>query len=180
MGCYFAGFPCWSIRVSFVDRTTLIELYRYHQWANGRLRETLGTLTLEQFTRDVGGSFRSMQELLVHMVAVDWIWERRCRGESPRAFLPLSEFPDFASVESRWLDVERAQTRLIEDVTDEALRVPLAYVNVKGERWVYPLWQILLHVVNHGTYHRGQIAMLLRQLGVVPRSTDLLLLYDNG
>jgi len=50
---------------------------------------------------------------------------------------------------------------------------------LKGETWTYALWRILAHVVNHSSYHRGQVATLLRQLGATPSSTDLLLFYDE-
>ena len=55
---------------------------------------------------------------------------------------------------------------------------PLSYMNLKGERWTYPLWQTLLHVVNHQTYHRGQITTLLRQLGAAAPTIDYLVMQD--
>jgi uncharacterized damage-inducible protein DinB len=54
------------------------------------------------------------------------------------------------------------------------------YMNTKGETWRYPLWQQLLHVINHSTYHRGQVTTLLRQVGATPAITDLLVYYDEG
>ncbi|HYV42997.1 MAG TPA: DinB family protein [Thermoanaerobaculia bacterium] len=54
-----------------------------------------------------------------------------------------------------------------------------SYVNVKGETWPYPLHEMLVHVVNHSTYHRGQVATMLRQLGKTPLSTDYLVLLDG-
>lgn len=56
----------------------------------------------------------------------------------------------------------------------------IAYVNTKGERWEYPLGRLMQHVVNHSTYHRGQVTTLLRQLGVKPLATDLLVFHDQA
>jgi uncharacterized damage-inducible protein DinB len=61
----------------------------------------------------------------------------------------------------------------------EALAGPLTYVNFKGETWTYPLWQCLVHLVNHGTYHRGQVTMALRKLGITPPGIDFLVYYDQ-
>jgi uncharacterized damage-inducible protein DinB len=54
------------------------------------------------------------------------------------------------------------------------------YQNLKGETWRYPLWQQMHHVVNHSTYHRGQVVTMLRQLGAAAPATDLLVYYDQG
>jgi len=65
-------------------------------------------------------------------------------------------------------------------VTPEKLVQPLNYVNIAGERWSYPLWQTLLHVANHQTYHRGQVTTLLRQLGEATVPLDFLVAVDAG
>jgi uncharacterized protein (DUF952 family) len=64
-------------------------------------------------------------------------------------------------------------------LTDEALHQRIAYINLRGEPREYPLAHMMQHVVNHGSYHRGQIVSLLRQLGKKPPSTDLIIYMDE-
>ena len=153
-------------------------LYEYHRWANGEMLASVASVTAEQFTRDLSSSFASVRDTLVHMLSAEWIWLERWRGTSPPAMLKAQEFPALAAVKARWAVVERDQSAFIDPLTDEALARRIAYLNTKGERWEYPLGHMLQHVVNHSTYHRGQIATMLRQLGHVPTSTDLLLFLD--
>ena len=63
-------------------------------------------------------------------------------------------------------------------VIDESLASVIGYTNTKGEEWKYPLWQMMQHVVNHSSYHRGQAATFMRQLGAEPAPTDFLILFD--
>ena len=62
-------------------------------------------------------------------------------------------------------------------VTDESLEERLSYTDLKGNPWVSPIWQIVLHVVNHGTHHRGQVAGFLRSMGHAPPPLDLIAYY---
>ena len=75
--------------------------------------------------------------------------------------------------------MERGQTEFLDALDPDRLGEVISYVNLKGDTFAYPLRRMLQHVVNHATYHRGQITTLLRQLGATPLSTDLLL-YDDG
>ncbi|MGH7645699.1 MAG: DinB family protein [Gemmatimonadales bacterium] len=158
----------------------LHDLYAYNRWAN---RQTLGAaerLTPEQFTRDCRSSFRSVRDTLAHILGAEWIWLERWQGRSPPALLAAAEFPTVAALNARWAEVEAGQQAFLTALTAEALGRRIAYVNTKGERWEYPLWQMLAHVVNHSTYHRGQVTTMLRQLGAEPVATDLLVFYDAG
>lgn len=153
-------------------------LYQYNRWANARVLDSVAALPGERFTEDVSGSFRSVRDTLTHILAAEWIWLKRWKGTSPPALLDPVEFPDVAAFKARWAEVEAEQADFVEGVTEEALQEVIAYVNMKGETWRYPLWQMMQHLVNHSSYHRGQVATLLRQLQASPVSTDFLLFFD--
>lgn len=153
-------------------------LFRYNRWANARVLDAAGRLTQEQFTRDMPGSFRSVRSTLAHILSAEWVWLERWKGTSPPALLDPADFPDLEALEARWAGVEREQRDFVEAATEEALGKVVAYVNTKGETWRYPLSQMMQHVVNHSSYHRGQVTTLLRQLGAEPAATDLLLFFD--
>ena len=155
-------------------------LYRYHQWANAAAVEAATKLSAEQFLRDLGSSHRSLRDTLAHSLAADWIWLERWKGTSPPALLSPAEFPTIESLRERWRAVASDQEAFVSSLTEEALRQRISYVNTQGRSFAYPLWQQMLHVANHGTYHRGQVTTLLRQLGAEPAATDLLVFYDQG
>jgi uncharacterized damage-inducible protein DinB len=161
-----------------MDLETLRELYGYNGWANARSLQAASMVSPADFTKEVGGSFASLRGTLAHMYGAEWIWLERWRGTSPRS-LPFSlDFPDVETIRSRWRDVEREQKEFLGGLDQGRLAEVISYVNLKGEPFAYPLGRMLQHVVNHSTYHRGQVATLLRQLGATPLSTDLLL-YDD-
>jgi uncharacterized damage-inducible protein DinB len=162
-----------------MDLESIRELYGYNRWANARSLEAAAAVSTEDFTREVGGSFASLRGTLAHMYGAEWIWLQRWKGISPRQ-LPFSlEFPDVASIRSRWQAVENERQVFLDALEPARLAELLSYINLQGQTFAYPLRRMLQHVVNHGTYHRGQITTLLRQLGAAPLATDLLL-YDDG
>ena len=65
-------------------------------------------------------------------------------------------------------------------LSEETLECPVTYINPKGQTWTYTLWSMILHLLNHQSYHRGQVATLLRQLGIQPPEVDFLVAHDMG
>jgi len=157
---------------------TIRELYVYNHWANQRMLASLAPVSSENFTRSMGNSFTSLRDTVAHILAAEWIWLERWLGRSPKALLPAADFPTVTSIRQRWATVDQDRDRFITTLTPAKLDESVAYINTRGERFAYVLWQQMVHVVNHSSYHRGQVTTLLRQLGAEPQSTDLLLYYD--
>jgi uncharacterized damage-inducible protein DinB len=152
-------------------------LYDYNTWANHRILDASGALTGEQFTRELGGSFRSARGTLVHIMGAEWLWLERWHGRLPSALLPAEEFPGVASVRARWAQIETDLLRFVAGLTPADLARVHEYRTTKGTPVSNPLWQSLQHVVNYGSYHRGQVTTLLRQLGASAVATDLIQFY---
>jgi uncharacterized damage-inducible protein DinB len=144
------------------------ELYDHNCWARDRQLEVCGKLSEERFTRPMGGSFASLGDMLVHLVAVEWLWLERWRGRSPRNLPWMEEVRTLDAIRERWQPVGAEMRACM------ALARRMSYVNLRAETWTYPLWQMLLHLLNHQTFHRGQVTTLLRQLGAVPAPVDFL------
>jgi uncharacterized damage-inducible protein DinB len=89
-----------------------------------------------------------------------------------------TDFADIAALRARWDDVERATAAFVVDVTEARLAETIAYLNFKGKRWAYPLWQQMLHQVNHATQHRSEAAVMLTHFGHSPGLLDLLYFID--
>ncbi len=154
-------------------------LYEYDRWANNRVLQAASALSAEQFTRDLGGSFRSVRDTLVHIIGGEWGWLAFWKEPSPgSAFLTdlwdrhdvlfnPDGFPNIASVKSKWAEVEREQVEFINGVTDESLKkvLPISTTEVS-------LANLMQHLANHSTYHRGQVASMMRQLRAEPMATD--------
>ena len=160
------------------DLSTLRNFFAFGRWANRMTLESVAALTTEEYARPIGGSFGSVQGTIVHLYGADWTWLERFHGRSPRA---LPEGEDLAALETvarKWREVEAGQDAYIAALTQERLAEPLSYVSFAGDPFTRRLGDALLHLANHGTYHRGQVATLLRQLGHKAVSTDYLRFID--
>lgn len=149
-------------------------LYEYNYWANHRLLEIIETLAQEQFTKDLGSSHGGIQGTLVHTMGAEEIWLKRWKGESPATFYSAEDFPTIEALSNQWEMVEMEMMGFCHLLkTEEDIKKSISYKNLKGEAFSQPLWQLMQHLVNHSTYHRGQIVTMLRQIGVKPVGTDL-------
>lgn len=161
-----------------MDLQSIQALYDYNRWANARVLDAVSKLSAEQFTRDLENSFRSVRETLVHILSAEWIWLERWNGTSPKSMLGAAELSGVDAICKRWDKVENERADFIRSLSEEKLATAISYVNTRGQTFAYPLWQMLVHVANHSTYHRGQITTLLRQVGAKPVGTDFLAFYD--
>ena len=97
---------------------------------------------------------------------------RRWDAQSPKQVMTPADYPDVRALETEWKTVEREQQRFLAELTDGKLTTQVAYENLQGQRWEYSLGHMMQHVVNHSSYHRGQVVTLLRQMGHAPQATD--------
>lgn len=155
-------------------------LYSYNRWATHRLLQAAQLLSPSAFSRDLGTSHRSVRGTLVHTLWSEWIWLQRWQGSSPKQIFLDDQYPDAGAIESRWGDMERDRQDFITRLTDDQLLATISYENLQGQRWTYSLGHMMQHVVNHSSYHRGQVVSLLRQLHQSPPATDFLLYFDEG
>jgi uncharacterized damage-inducible protein DinB len=155
-------------------------LIAYNRWANDRMLDDVRPLDAAQLTADLATSFRSVIGTLAHLYWAEWLWLRRWQRESPKQLLSLDRYRMLGDVEQPWRDVQAEQERFAGELTDERLRERIGYENFRDERWEYSLARMIQHLLNHSSYHRGQVVTLLRQLGRVPRATDLLVWIDEA
>lgn len=152
-------------------------LYDYNAWANRRSLDAAEKLTSEQFTKPMGSSFGSVRDTLAHICGAEWIWLERFQGRSPASLPDTTEYADVDSLRARWAEQEGRLLAFVGKLTQEDLNHVMEYKTLKFGVYRNPLWQSMQHVVNHGTYHRGQVTTLLRQLGAQPILTDLMHYY---
>jgi uncharacterized damage-inducible protein DinB len=155
----------------------LRDLYAFNRWANARVRTAVGALTDEEFTRDLKSSFPSVYATWLHIMASEWVWLARWLGTSPTSMPPEWKEYTRQQIVDEWQALETAQLAYMNDLTDADLDRLVRYTNFAGNDFAQPLWHLLRHMVNHSTYHRGQITTMLRQLGRDAVSTDLVLYF---
>jgi uncharacterized damage-inducible protein DinB len=152
---------------------------RYHEWATGQILEETVPLPSEQLVKPLGGSFGSVYETLVHLYQADCIWRDRLMGR-PTGQLTDYEAPGCTyDLQKAWTDMLAEMVAWAERLTEEDWHGEMSYKTLRGVAYETPRWQMILHVVNHGTHHRGQITNMLRQLGIKPRNLDLIAFYRN-
>ncbi len=160
-----------------MDVMALRLLFEYNRWANRRTREAVARVSPEQFGREIGGSYGSLRSTLAHLVAAEWVWVRRWKGASPTA--PPFEDRELTleTLAAKWQPIETETQAYLDALTAADLEQTIHYSNTRGQPFAEPLWQQLLHVVNHSSYHRGQVVTLLRQLDAEPLGTDLIAFF---
>lgn len=152
-------------------------LYEFNYWAKGRMLGAVDSLSEELLYNDLKTSFGNLHGTLVHICAAEDVWLQRFTGTASPKFLKVADLPDYASVKSKWGEVEKSMLTYIHSLTEEQLQQKSTFLVIKGEPVSNVLWQALQHLVNHGTYHRGQITSMIRQLGGTPANTDLIGFY---
>jgi uncharacterized damage-inducible protein DinB len=157
-----------------ITQSTLAFLYDYHYWANARLLRPCEALSAEQWDKSLGHSWDSVHGLVVHMLAAETIWLARWKGGSPKALRRAAEFPTLADVRRAWDALEADMRAFVAGCDDAQLNQPLTYTNTRGEAHTAMLGELMLHVANHGTHHRGELAAMLALLNVVHPEEDLL------
>ena len=161
-----------------MNKNDLKTLFEYNKWANAMILDVASRLSSDEFLRDMSNSHASVRDTLVHIMGAEWAWLERWRGTSPKQMLPPTEFTTVDSIRTRWSEIERGQAEFLSNLVEDALPRPLSYTNFSGQRWTYPLVAAMQHLINHSTYHRGQVTTLLRQLGAKVVGTDFLHYYD--
>jgi uncharacterized damage-inducible protein DinB len=160
--------------MNFEDLNTLVD---YHYWARDRMYQALEALTPEQATRDLGGSFGSIHDTVAHIYAAEVVWYARWHGDSP-ALLTGAAFSDLAHVHGAWVIHESKIRDFVTALGEPGADRVFEFTRFDGQRVAAQFWQMLQHVVNHGSYHRGQVTAKLRQLGAATaKPLDMIAFY---
>jgi uncharacterized damage-inducible protein DinB len=150
----------------------------YNRWVNEHLYATCAELSDEARKRDVGAFFKSVHGTLNHLLLGDRMWLSRFTGESYKISTLGDElYADFSVLRQERGRTDHALEAWAATLTPAELAGELHYIGIaKPVPRHYPYWFALVHLFNHQTHHRGQITVMLTQLGVAPGATDLIAL----
>ena len=149
----------------------------YTAWATARLVNAACQLTSEELSRDFQTADHSVLGTLVHVYAADRIWLGRIQGKPPAKFIDPERDMQLSVLKNDWPALLERWKEWAAGLTDDGMRSTISYKDLKGNPYQTPLWQITLHVVNHGTHHRGQVSGFLRAMGHTPPPLDLIFYY---
>ncbi|HUG00981.1 MAG TPA: DinB family protein [Longimicrobiales bacterium] len=153
--------------------------YRYNRWAMDRTFDAVAVLDPALLDQDLGSSFPTLAETLRHIQQSEWVWLRRWKGTSPHELPEGWESLPLPGIRREWEAVDAERAEFLERLEERDLDRELDYSSFAGEPRRHPLWQLLRHVVNHSSYHRGQVVTMLRQLGEEAVGTDMVRFFDS-
>jgi len=146
----------------------LQNMFEYVRWGDGLMMKAARTTPEEGYYREQGISLGSIHKLMVHAMTVQWLWLSRWRGESPTRIESHDDYPTRDAVEQRWPLVHSALLDFLAGQSPRTLARAVEYRNTKGEVFSIPLGELMLHVIDHSTYHRGQINSMIKRAGGTP------------
>jgi uncharacterized damage-inducible protein DinB len=160
-----------------MNLTDLKTMLDYHYWARDRVLDAAEALTPEQLMKDLGSSFKSIRDTLAHLHGAECVWYARWNGESPSTLAPLP-FVEAQQIRTAWTAIEGQVRGFVDRGGDTNVDKVYHFRLFNGSEGTAPFWQMLQHLVNHGSYHRGQVTTMLRQLGAPPpKALDMIAFY---
>ncbi len=153
------------------------ELFLYNTWANNKMFEAVSQLSDEQYYTDMKSGQGGIHGTLTHIVAGQKMWLSRWKGTPDNNLLTPNEIPTLNDLTTAWEQVTLDTNQYLNGFTEENIHQSLTVTNTKGMTFTFTYAQMMQHIINHSTFHRGQLATLIRQLGIRPPQTDLIAYY---
>jgi uncharacterized damage-inducible protein DinB len=155
-------------------------LYAYHARANALVLVAADGLSDAELDQAPITAHDSIRETCVHSFRAEWVWRNRIEGIVPMQTLDAADFPSLASIRTRWEQETSALRDMIDQLSAYDMERSISYSNSQGTPYATPLWQILVHVANHGMQHRSELAAMLTAIGRSPGELDMIGYFRNG
>ncbi|HEU4472367.1 MAG TPA: DinB family protein [Flavisolibacter sp.] len=147
-------------------KEVLTQFAFYNLWANQQLLNLINQLPPEQQYKEVSSSFASLYKTALHLWNAEAIWWQRLKLQE-RIVQPAETFSgSFQELADHLLEQNRLWQEWVSHAQEHMLLHVFLYSNTKKEQFKQPVYQMLLHVFNHNTYHRGQLVTMMHQLGI--------------
>lgn len=148
----------------------VLKLVEYNIWANRLMGKQIESLSPELFDKPLAGSFGSIKATITHVMESDWLWMNRFKG-IPLAKVPAWQLDNAADIYREWKIVQEDMLSVARTLAVDKNKM-IAFVTRKGMHYELPFEDLIIHIANHGTYHRGQLTDMIRVVGGQPVSTD--------
>lgn len=154
------------------EAVTLVE---YNSWANHRVFLKAAHLPYERLATDANLSHHSILAALIHILDTQWYWREGAQfGNLPDQALRVADFPNPVKLKQRWKTEDELLLKYVRGLLPDQLNGLVAYKWPQARLRQRPVWQILMHIVNHGTQHRAEIGQILYSLGLSPGDLDII------
>ncbi len=164
-----------------MKKSDALTLFEYNYWATRLILQAAAGLSPDQFLAPVRLSFGSLRGTLVHIYGTEHLWRLRCQeGTSPSSLPAEASFPDLPALRQAWEQEERSMRIFLGSLSDDDLQRPVRYTTTRGVPYENLLWQILTHVVNHGTQFRSEAGVALTEFGHSPGDVDFIFFIRQG
>lgn len=157
-----------------MNKADILMLYRYNQWTTRKILNAAAHVTEDHFLAPADFPQGGLRGTLVHTLFAEWIWRNRWQGTSPTQRLKPEEFPTFDALCRRWAEEEKLLMTFVDGLTDERLNRVVPYRTTDGSPKERVLWQMMAHLVNHGTQHKAEAAAMLTGFGHSPGDIDMI------
>jgi uncharacterized damage-inducible protein DinB len=158
-----------------VDHEQALTLVDYNAWANRRILVKAARLPWEELLRPAALSHDTLLGTFVHILDTQWYWRTGAQtGQLPTDTLSAHSFPRLAALRRRWDEEDQHFRQYVQNVSPEVLAGSVTYTWPQARPRTRPLWQIIHHIVNHGTHHRSEIGLRLAELGHSPKDLDFI------
>jgi uncharacterized damage-inducible protein DinB len=155
--------------MSTIPAETFRRFFDYERDAHAK---TLASLSAVPPEKRAAPEFRKAVDLVAHIVGARWFWLQRIDGSTERPLKMFSKDFSLADLPARVSEMEAAWSRFLDGVTDAGLSRAVEWGPADGPRFTNTLEDVLTQLFGHSTYHRGQIALLIRQIGCEPPATE--------
>ena len=161
------------------DKATLERHLGYTTWATDQLLKAVSVIPAEQLTRDFHTADRNIIGTIAHVFAADRVWLDRVQGRRRTVFIEDRD-RDLLVLNGEWPRLLAGWKEWLAALDEDHIQAPISYHDIQGNPWQSSPWEIILHIVNHGTHHRGQVSGFLRALGHTPPPLDLIRFYRTS
>jgi uncharacterized damage-inducible protein DinB len=158
-----------------MNKDDISTLYAYNDWANARVLRMAAQVSPQQYLVPADVPQGSLRSTLVHILAAEVAWRQRWQGDSPTALIAEHDLPTFEALHACWQAEAAVLRDYLASLSDDNLAGVVNYKTTRGTPMSDVLWQLMAHVVNHGTQHRSEAAVLLTRYGHSPGDLDLIM-----
>ncbi len=156
---------------------TINKHLQYNHWASGKIVEFLSNADEKVFDAEVNSSFPTIKKTILHIWDAEVIWHIRLQGESPNTWPSTTFNGSNSELLLGFVEQSKLLADFIESSGEDFLHKQITYKNIKGDSFTNTVEEILFHVVNHGTFHRGQLITMMRSLGFTKFSPEDLITF---
>ncbi|MBL0310887.1 MAG: DinB family protein [Bacteroidetes bacterium] len=149
----------------------------YNTWATGKAVEVLSSVDEKHFDTEVKSSFTTLRKTVFHLWDAEQIWLTRIQGGTPKSWPSVNFTGTTSGMLDGWKKTSNELAEFISSKDRIFLDQEIHYKNMKGIEFTQPIEDILFHLVNHGSFHRGQLVTMLRGLGFEKFTSQDLIAY---